>query len=376
MSSGSERGKPAEEERGPEAPSSSLADFVLEIDGLGGEAVEERLGEGYVRLGVAEAERRQAVHDIRWVEDALIELLRNARDAHAASIYVASSLSDHRRKLTVADDGSGIPEAYHELVFEPRVTSKLHTMLEDSWGVHGRGMALYSIRERSIGARVAFSAPGLGTSIVAEFDTRHLGERKDQSSWPTVTQTEGDREFRGPKNLIRTCVEFALEAPKAPKVYLGSAAQIVATIRARAKAQVSEAQLLFETHYDRLPIGAQLLAAPDAAMLAERAAILGFEISERNAHRILSGSIRPLRSVAERLKGSSNVGSSRPVDLERERRRLKLSDADTLELKSRLKESFQEVAQRYYVRLLENPTLSVNPDRVQVTFKIALDDED
>ena len=51
--------------------------------------VEDDLGDGFVRLRSAEAERRQAAHDIRSTEDIVIEALRNARDAQARTILMA-----------------------------------------------------------------------------------------------------------------------------------------------------------------------------------------------------------------------------------------------------------------------------------------------
>ena len=60
-----------------------LVGFVASMGGERNLRVEENLGEGYVRLRVAEAERRQAKHDIRCVEDIVIEMLRNSRDAGA-----------------------------------------------------------------------------------------------------------------------------------------------------------------------------------------------------------------------------------------------------------------------------------------------------
>lgn len=60
-----------------------LISFIASMSGEGNLRVEENLGEGYVRLRVSEAERRQAKHDIQHVEDIVIEMLRNARDAGA-----------------------------------------------------------------------------------------------------------------------------------------------------------------------------------------------------------------------------------------------------------------------------------------------------
>ena len=65
------------------ADSQELISFIAQMTGEANLRVEENLGEGFVRLRVSEAERRQAKHDIQHVEDIVIELLRNARDAGA-----------------------------------------------------------------------------------------------------------------------------------------------------------------------------------------------------------------------------------------------------------------------------------------------------
>ena len=88
-------------------------EFVSSFGGGDGLRVEETLGNGYVRLRISEAERRQAKHDIRCVEDAVIELLRNARDAGARNIFVASGRDGDVRSVYVIDDGSGIPASMH-----------------------------------------------------------------------------------------------------------------------------------------------------------------------------------------------------------------------------------------------------------------------
>ena len=72
------------------AEANELISFVASMTGEGNLRVEENLGEGFVRLRVSEAERRQAKHDIQHVEDIVIELLRNARDAGASQIFLAT----------------------------------------------------------------------------------------------------------------------------------------------------------------------------------------------------------------------------------------------------------------------------------------------
>ena len=126
--------------------SDPLIDFVSEVSGDEYLKVEEDLGDGFVRLRVSEAERRQAQHDIQGFEDVVVELLRNSRDAHAKRVFIATTREGDRRTLVVVDDGAGVPPHLQDRIFEPRVTSKLDSMTTDRWGVHGRGMALFSVR--------------------------------------------------------------------------------------------------------------------------------------------------------------------------------------------------------------------------------------
>ena len=146
--------------------------------------VEENLGDGFVKLRVSEAERRQAKHDIQHVEDIVVEMLRNSRDAGAKSIYVATMKEEGVRTLLFLDDGAGVPDDMRERIFDARVTSKLETMKMDRWGVHGRGMALFSIRQNTLSSQVVASGPNMGTSIRVTADTDALSERADQSTWP------------------------------------------------------------------------------------------------------------------------------------------------------------------------------------------------
>ena len=157
-----------------------LLSFVSSLTGGDGMRVEESLGSGYVRLRVSEAERRQAKHDIRCVEDAVIELLRNARDADARHIFVATSREGDLRTVIVVDDGTGIPPHMQQRVFEARVTSKLDTLTMDQWGVHGRGMALFSIKECAQSARVCWSDTGAGCALEVCFDVNEITGRCKQ----------------------------------------------------------------------------------------------------------------------------------------------------------------------------------------------------
>ncbi len=297
--------------------------------------IEEDLGFGYVRLLVDEAERRQAKHDIRTVEDVLIELLRNARDAQSKHILVAvSTFEDSLRRILVIDDGQGIPLGLHEKVFDSRVTSRLYNLIEDDYGVHGRGMALYAVKERSKEAMITASEEGKGTAVYVEIDLNELPQRKDQSTWPKIVCRKGFYEItQGPHNILRTLVEFYLRHPSL-EIFVGSPAEVVATLRF-----LIDQGFFVETVFE--PLG----GANNAAELQKIAESFRLNISLRNAYRILKGEVAPVHSVREM------------VDLLAERKRpslkplIHLSDLKSLEKK--IKKIISELGQKYFLSPVE-----------------------
>lgn len=349
-----------------------LAGFVARMGGDRALRVEENLGEGYVRLRVAEAERRQAKHDIRCVEDAVIEMLRNSRDAGARHIYVATSREGALRTTVVLDDGSGVPDDMRERIFEARVTSKLESFRTDRWGVHGRGMALYSIRENAVSAEVTSSGRGKGAAIRVVTDSAELPERADQSTWPSVGEDDDGAQscVRGPHNIVRTCCEFALEERGRCDVYLGSPAEVAATARARVSPSVEGSELVFMDGLDELPVLERLSAAADASELLGVATSLGLDMSERTAHRIVSGQVRPLRSVLSRLTHRGEGPAPREVDLTRDRRGLRIDRADVEEFSRAMERDFALLGDRYYLSLASDPRVRVGRGRITVTFDL------
>lgn len=353
--------------------SDDLISFIASMGGEGSLRVEENLGEGFVRLRVSEAERRQAKHDIQHVEDIVIELLRNARDAGARTVYLATGKTDGMRTILVLDDGSGIPEDMQERIFDARVTSKLETVHMDRWGVHGRGMALFSIRQNTEEARVLSSAPGLGSVIRVVADTDRLPERADQSSWPSAEKRE-DGSYActtGPHNIIRTVCEFAIEELHGCDVYLGSYSEIAATLYAHAASRLDAGRLLFIDDAGQLPVVDRLGFANDAVEFARIASSLGLGLSERTVHRILSGTISPVRSASSRLL-RERVKRPVPdkVDLSRDRRGLKIGREDLEAFSRSMERDFGFLAERYYLALRSDPKVRVTRDRIQVTFEI------
>ena len=240
------------------------------------------LGAGFARLTGVEGARRGPSR-ITHVEDALLELLRNARDAGATSIYVASSLRDRRyRTLTVIDDGQGLPETHKDLVFEPGVTTRhLNPISEPANQVatpHGAGLSLYHIKNVAILAEAL--SPSSPTSISITFDTRTLPERNLQSSTrPSLS------------NLRATVHTFAQQTftwqtkPTRLHAYYGPPARILATLLDNRIIQRNEG----------------------AGRLRKKAADLGLGLSLRTVQRILRGEIRPLASV-----GIGEVGKGGP----------------------------------------------------------------
>jgi len=348
----------------------SLIDFVQSVAGEAHLKVEENLGDGFVRLRISEAERRQAKHDIRSVEDVVIELLRNSRDAHASRIFVATGREGDLRTLVVVDDGTGVPHHLQETIFEPRVTSKLETMVTDTWGVHGRGMALFSVRSNVVTARVASSEAHRGLALHIVTDSNELTERADQSSWPVVERGEDGQlaVARGPHNIVRRMVEFAVERPTLD-VYFGSAAEIVATMHTVARDELDTGELLFNDDLARLMVWQRPTTAADAAELVELAGTLGLEISERTAHRILAGEIPALRTVHATVTASAPSTGGAP-NIFKDRRSLKIADDDLTAFSNALTAAFDDLADSYYIHLRGEPRILVGRDEIKVRFTV------
>jgi Histidine kinase-, DNA gyrase B-, and HSP90-like ATPase len=226
------------------------------------------LGAGFARLTGVEGARRGPSR-ITHVEDALLELIKNSRDAGAARIYVASTLRGRRyRTITVIDDGHGIPHSHRDLIFEPGVTTRHLKPVTNSddptSSPHGAGLSLYQIKNLSLETRVlSTSSP---TAIQAIFDTSAIPERSLQAT------------TRPSNTNLRATLEHFTASTHSPRLqaYYGPPARILATLLRHRIIQ------------------------PQAGSvdLREAALALGLGISMRSVQRILRGEVRPVGVVS------------------------------------------------------------------------------
>jgi len=243
---------------------------------------------------------RRSPRGIRSVEDALLELLRNSRDAKARNVYVASSLKARRyRTLVVIDDGRGLPETHKRLIFDPGTTTRhLNPVSYDDDDTarndgarpgeggdlhhHGAGLSLYHIKNAAILAEVLSASSPTAMKVV--FDTRVLPEKSLQSaSRPSKT------------NLLATLAKFARQtAPQAPRLYQASPARILA-------------RLLEDRIIPRDGGGG------DTGRLREAARGLGLEVSLRTVQRVVAGEIPAADEVVVAGVGSGEDGGARSV---------------------------------------------------------------
>lgn len=342
-----------------------LKTFVGDVMGVSFSQVENDYGDGFVRLRVSEAQRRQAKQDIRCVEDALIELLRNARDAHARTIFVATARSGALRTVTVIDDGDGIPSHMHERVFEPRVTSKLDTPVDDEWGVHGRGMALYSIAQNAYEASVVASLPGQGTAMRVVFRIGDITERKDQSTLPRLIAGENATWTlgAGPHNMARAAAAFALSTHETCRLYWGSPAEIAQALCTHGERLIGQG----------LPAGlaGRFAMCSDADSLVEVAAASGLSVSRRSAYRALKGECAVLRPFFDELTDAACARCEKHAPDPGDMRGLKIAAADMGAFVSSLNRAWEGLAESYYLEPSVEPSVRVTRDGIHVVFPVA-----
>ncbi|TET49222.1 MAG: ATP-binding protein [Actinomycetota bacterium] len=285
--------------------SSDLNKFLDQLNIKDALSVEEDLGNGYVRLKISEAERRQALQDINCVEDIIVELLRNSRDAGSKNIFIGTKrLEDKNRIIHFIDDGVGIPPGMGNLIFEARVTSKLDNGKKDSYGFHGRGMALFSIKLNVDDIRLSFSDKSKGASFYLDIDLDKVPEKKDQSLIPQIIKMDDDVNIiGGVNNIIKTIIEFQLQN-KDMNFYYGTPTQILATMREILKRDRSKgaypsfdewAKLINFINQNDIKVTEIPVLTDNYNLMGEIAdKIFNMNISRRGIQRIMYNEVKPL----------------------------------------------------------------------------------
>lgn len=371
----------------PTVTNKELKNFVDNVCDKSHLRVESDLGDGYFRLRATEAQRRQAKQDIRSCEDVIIEILRNSRDAGAKNIFVATNTEDSYRNITIIDDGNGVPKSHHKIIFEPYVTSKLDTMTSDSWGVHGRGMALYSISENCEKAYVVKSDVKLGCSLTVKCNTNILPEKTDQSTFPDFYVNDNtELVMRGPKNIIRTVCEFAVENRDKVNVYIGSPVEIAATLYQISKKNTSIKSVFCEPD-DNTKIIDLLGYSSDVHDFKNYASEIGIFLSKRTARRIMDNEISAQISILEKItnKGiksqNAEINKKSPVfdifdikkiyKVKQKPRAIKLNNEDKELLKNSITNQFANIADKYYLDKDIQPNIKIVNNKLTLSFDLS-----
>jgi len=362
-----------------------LINFIKGVAGDEHLKIEEDLGNGFVRLRVSEAERRQAKHDIRFAEDVVVELIRNSRDAGCRNIFVAFHKDKDIRNIVIIDDGSGIPSNLMPRIFEPRVTSKLETVVTDKYGIHGRGMALYSIKSNVEDVDIVASAVDRGSVIRVRVNTGKLPERHDQSTFPATKMHRGEiNVVKGPHNILRLLTEFCIEHPEL-KIFFGSPAQILATMYDLSQNLLTSnkgGKAVFLENFEEgvLPLWQCTGFIADVKALMEISkTYYGLDVSQRNVHRIFSGEIESLddlhsiliskhkNSVTKRVSG---------VDLSCSTNLVKYIQKDDLDILSKgIEKEFNKIGNKYFLHLKGDPKIWREKNKIKILLEVEGEDD-
>lgn len=344
-----------------------LTRFLSDLDIKDKLNIEEDLGNGYVKLKISEAERRQALQDIHTVEDIIIELLRNSRDASSKNIFIGTKkIGDNRRVIYCIDDGYGIPPKFHNLIFQARVTSKLDDGIKDSYGFHGRGMALFSMKLTADEVRITFSDHLKGTSIYIDVNLEIIQEKKDQALLPQLIDNDGKPCLSGGvNNIIKVIMEFALQKNDI-NFYYGTPSQIIATMRQLSFKKNNQKDSPKFNHWDEFYnfIVTNKTGITNFPSLADNYNILdeitkkifNMDISQRNLQRIIYNEINALEPINLYLINDKFLNNDKEDSIAVEKKSgKKLQLYDELKLANRFKDeeirciikTLEEIVKKY-----------------------------
>jgi len=358
---------------------SDLKNFLSELNIKNSLNIEEDLGDGYVRLKISEAERRQALQDINSVEDIIVEMLRNSRDAGSRNIFIGTKkIEDKRRKIYFIDDGGGIPPHLQNLIFESRVTSKLENGKKDPYGFHGRGMALFSIKLNVDDIRIIFSEKSKGASFYIDIDLSKIPEKKDQSLMPQIIKTDGNLNIiGGVNNIIKTIIEFQLQNREI-NFFFGSPTQILSTMRKILRKDNGKNDYPKFDEWEKLSkfIQKNIIKVTEIPILTDNYTVMeiisknifNMDISQRGIQRVIYNEIKALEPL--KIDPESGSGELRVSSTDKEKtgkmpeKKLKLYDESKLasrfeddEIRCIIKaaeDKIRELGDKYFVTTGEN----------------------
>lgn len=245
-------------------------------------------------------------------------------------------------------------------------------------------MALYSISVNSDEAFVANSDSGKGCAIQVKCNTKKLGEKRDQSTFPEFFVNEASElVIRGPKNILRTCCEFAVESRGKTNVYVGSPVEIASTLYNLSKKN-SDLNQIFKEPTEQTRLVDLLGFSSDVHDFKLYAKELNIALSKRTARRIMDGDIKPQTSILERItaKGiqskTDGLDKNAPVfdifDIKKIHRAkpkkniIKLETADKEALVEAVRTSFSKIAGKYYLNPNVNPAFKTKSNKVSISF--------
>jgi hypothetical protein len=232
------------------------------------------------------------------------------------------------------------------------------------------------VRSNAADARVADSDVDQGAAIVVVTDTGKLGERADQSTWPTVERDSDGAPgvIRGPHNILRRVVEFAI-GHRDIDLYIGTATEMISTMSGIARTELDLSELASCGSLDRLPVWQRCGAAADAGELADVAESLGMPVSERTAHRIQAGELPVARAVSEAIgRRERQTSAPQTADIYRDCRGLKIHHTDLARFRTDLEKAFDTIAERYYLHLRREPKVTIGKDDIRVRFEVEKED--
>ena len=188
--------------------------------------------------------------------------------------------------------------------------------------------------------------------------------------------------MRGPKNILRTTCEFAIESRAAVNVFIGSSTDIAATLYAFGLGKLSAEDRLSGENDPCLPVCKRLSACSSLPAFHRTADSLGLSMSERSARRILDGQIAPLSPLLAKIKieglrttdtlGKEGADTQRKAATPRQAKGLKVADEDAARFAHQVSQAYAELADAYYLDAGVEPHIRVSKDAIHITIPVLM----